>query len=108
MGRLTAVLRFLGFYARTMVTANFDVTRRVLSPPADVIPAIIRVPVQTASRWRVVVFAHIVSLTPGTLTIAIAEDGSAIFVHTIEGSSPEQVRAQLTELESRLLEAIGW
>ena len=49
------------------------------------------------------VLANLISFTPGTLTIAVDEERSDLFVHALHIGRPERVREQVERLERRLL-----
>lgn len=48
--------------------------------------------------------ANLISLTPGTLSLDVDEDGSALFVHVMYLDDEAETLAQLKTLETRLLE----
>ena len=73
-----------------IVKANLDVARRVLAPGRpDISPRIIRVKAQQATDLGRVVFATSITLTPGTISIDVAD--GFILVHALHADSAEGV-----------------
>lgn len=105
--RPLALARLVVYYLATLVRANLQVAWQVIQGPSAIRPVIVRVPVHTDRPWLVVTFANLISLTPGTLTLDVTEDRSALDVHVLRTADPDQVRRQLGRLEDRLLEALG-
>ncbi|MDX1622179.1 MAG: Na+/H+ antiporter subunit E [Nitriliruptorales bacterium] len=106
-GRVLAAFRFAGYYLWNILRASFDVALVILRPDSHPAPGIVRIPTRAERPWKVGAFAQLISLTPGTLTLDVAEDLSELYVHGLHVHSVEEFRAHLAELESRLLEVIG-
>tara|TARA_R110000868_G_scaffold28525_8_gene106916 strand:- start:4943 stop:5395 length:453 start_codon:yes stop_codon:yes gene_type:complete len=64
-----------------IVKANIDVTRRVLGL-AEISPTMVRIQATQKSDLGLVIFANSITLTPGTISIDLEEDGH-ILVHAI-------------------------
>lgn len=64
-----------------IVKANIDVTRRVLGL-AEISPTMVRIKATQKSDLGLVIFANSITLTPGTISIDLEEDGH-ILVHAI-------------------------
>lgn len=105
--RLRAVGPLLAYYGWNFLRANALVAWEVIRPRSRPAPGIVRVRVHADRPWQVALFANLVSLTPGTLTLDVADDLRAIYVHGLHVHSTDEFREQLTELETRLLEVIG-
>lgn len=65
-----------------IVKANIDVARRVLSPSAGVTPTMTEIVATQRTDLGRVVLANSITLTPGTITVDIAEDGRTL-VHSL-------------------------
>lgn len=65
-----------------IVKANIDVTRRVLSPSAGVTPTMTEFVATQRTDLGRVVLANSITLTPGTITVDVAEDGRTL-VHSL-------------------------
>lgn len=79
--RLVAYWSWLG---REIVNANLAVTRLVMKPDMDIEPRLVRVPAEQRSDLGLCVFANSITLTPGTVTVDVEDDG--FLVHALDTS----------------------
>jgi multicomponent Na+:H+ antiporter subunit E len=103
LSRPWRVAWFVVMYLWDLSVANVIVAWEVVTPTHYIRPGIVRVPVQARGDFEITVLANLISFTPGTLTIGVDEDETALFVHALHIVRPEQVRAQVGRLERRLL-----
>lgn len=101
---LMRFIAFLPFFLRELVMANVQVAIEVVSPRNRMSPGIIRVPLHVKSDFQVMMFANLISLTPGTLSLEVEDDRSALFVHGLHVNNPDDFRSKMRALESRLQE----
>lgn len=85
-----------------IVKANIDVTKRVLGL-AEISPTMVRIKATQKSDLGLVLFANSITLTPGTISIDVEEDGH-ILVHAIsregtEGLEGGEMDRRVTEME---------
>lgn len=106
--RAVRTLRFAGFFLRELVAANALVAWEVVTPSNRTSPAVVRVPLRCSSDTEIALFANLISLTPGTLSLETSADRSALYVHGLHVHSPERFRARLARLEDRLLGVTRW
>ncbi len=69
---------------REILNANLAVVKLVMRPEIDVEPRLVRVPAEQRSGLGHAVFANSITLTPGTVTIDVEEDG--FLVHALDTS----------------------
>ncbi|SDQ19530.1 Na+/H+ antiporter subunit E [Actinopolyspora saharensis] len=93
-------------FADQLVRANFEVTRTVVTP-GTVEAAVLALDLETDNPWLITTLANLVSLTPGTLTLDVAEDRGSIYVHVLATRPLEERREDLRRMQRRLLEAVG-
>lgn len=93
------VRRVLGFFVfcavfiRELVLANLVLARAVLFRPLREIRAdFVTVPVAGLSPLEVYLLAQCITLTPGTTTVEVAEDGSELLIHAFDAADPQAVR----------------
>lgn len=93
------------FFLWELLASGVRVARDVLRPRLDLTPAVVAVPLELKHEVAIVLLANMVSLTPGTLSIDLAEDRSCLFVHTMYGEDPDAARRAIKEdFERRILE----
>lgn len=75
---------YWGWLGREIVNANFSVLRLVMKPEIDIEPRLVRVPAEQRSDLGHTVFANSMTLTPGTVTVDVEDDG--FLVHALDAS----------------------
>ena len=73
----------------------------MLSPRARHQPAIVAVPVDAASEWGVALFAYLVSLTPGSTCLHVADDRRTLYVHFLDAPDAAVRAADVKALYER-------
>jgi len=102
-----AALRLLGVFLWEIVKANGQVARIVLDPRVPITPAFIALPLELKDDFTITTLANMITLTPGTLSVDVAEDRSALYVHCLSTDDVEAVRAQIKrDFERPLAESI--
>ncbi len=79
--RLPAYLRYWNWLGGEIVKANVAVTRIVMRSDLDVTPRVVRVRGRARTPMGRAVFANSVTLTPGTVTVAV--EGDDMVVHAL-------------------------
>ncbi len=69
-----------------LTKANIDVAKRALSPKLNVNPGIVKVETDLKSEYAQSMLANSITLTPGTITMDIAEEGEKTYyyIHWID------------------------
>lgn len=101
--RIGRGLWFLAYYLWELVVANAVIAWEVMTPRHYMRPGIIRVPIRSRSDLEVTLLANLISFTPGTLSLEVADDRSALYVHALHLVSPQHLRTRLWRMEDRLL-----
>lgn len=85
------VFVFLG----ELIKANIDVARRCFGGCTNVNPGIVKVPVDLEGDYARAMLANSITLTPGTITLDIAEqDGKSwYYIHWIDVSETDREKA---------------
>lgn len=84
----SALLVYWPWLLWEIVKANIDVTKRVLFPSVGISPTMVRIKASQKTDLGRVIFANSITLTPGTITIDIDEDGYFL-VHAIAKEGTE-------------------
>jgi multicomponent Na+:H+ antiporter subunit E len=94
---ITAVLYILGPFFLEMAKANVDVAYRVIT--GRIRPGIVRVKSGMKTDMGTLMLANSITLTPGTLTVAIDEESNDLFVHMINVPAGTESRDSLEARE---------
>ena len=105
-GKAPQILRYFAVLIIEILKANIMVAKIVLKPKLDLKPGIIAVPLRTKTDVGITAIANTITLTPGTLTVDISDDGTVAYVHAIDATDPQDIRDSIRDdLESYVLEA---
>jgi multicomponent Na+:H+ antiporter subunit E len=106
--RTIAALSLGGAFVVDLVASSLAVARIVLAPRRLNRPAIVAVPVDAQTRWGVALFAYLVSLTPGSTCLHVANDLSVLYVHFLDAPDTVERAAETKELyERRIMQMEG-
>lgn len=101
------LLAFAAYYAGVLVRANITVASEVVTPGSRVAPGVVMVPLRSRGWLEIASISNLISLTPGTLTVGVQADPPVLVVHGMHAADRERFRAELQDLEHRMLVAMG-
>lgn len=104
--RVWGAFRFGVYFIYILTKANLGVAKEILTPGFSMSPRIIRYPVKGLSEVEVTTLANAITLTPGTLSADITEDGQMLYIHCMYAESREAAVAELDELKVWLLREV--
>ena len=95
------------FFLYELFVSSLKVAWDVLTPVSLSKPAIIAVPIDTATDAELTVLANLVSLTPGSLSVDISDDHSHLLVHAMFVEDPDVFIQEIKRgMEQRVLGAM--
>lgn len=71
-------------FTKELIVANYQVVKLVLSPRLPIHPGFISIPLEARTDFEITSFANSITLTPGTISVHIPDDHSAIVIHAID------------------------
>ncbi|MBE0478893.1 Na+/H+ antiporter subunit E [Candidatus Aerophobetes bacterium] len=80
--RFLYLLLYIPIFIFYCIVANLDVAYRVLHPKLPIEPGIVKVKTELSTLTGRVALANSITLTPGTLTVELTDDGY-LYVHWI-------------------------
>jgi multicomponent Na+:H+ antiporter subunit E len=84
------VLRLLAIYAYELTIASIQLAREILSRSPGIQGGFFRFDASALSPTKTVLLSNLVSLTPGTLTVDIDDDGDILYIHTVYANELEK------------------
>lgn len=93
------------YYVWQIVVANVVVGRDIVTPGSRMSAGFIEVPLRCRTRFEIMMMANFITLTPGTVTVAVHEDARTLWVHSLYITSPDELRADIRAMEEHLLRA---
>lgn len=99
----------LVWFSWKLLQANVIVAIEVLRPPSRsrIRTGIVAVDLPGATPATAATVANLITLTPGTLTLEIDPATPTLYVHVLTVTDPDEVRADVREIERRVVAAFG-
>lgn len=105
--RVRRIFSFSLFFLKELVMSSLWVTVQVLSPTIKMTPAVVSVPLDIQSDAGITLLGNLITLTPGTLTLEVAEDRSQIFIHAMHVDDVAAFRQEIKQgFERRIIEVL--
>ena len=101
--RVATAFSLFGVFLYDLVASSLVVARIVLSPRHVHQPAIVAVPVDVRTDWGIALFAYLVSLTPGSTCLHVADDRRFLYVHFLDAPDETARAAEIKDLYERLI-----
>ncbi len=97
--KVILVIKFIIFYFKELLLSNFRVAFDVLKPELQVSPGIIAVPLAIDKDTEITLLAHLISLTPGSLSLDVSSDKTILYVHVmhIDPDNVDKIRMEIKE-----------
>ena len=86
--RMFWLLLYVPVFFYYMLIANFDVVYRALHPKMPIKPGIVKIKTKLKTDSGITALANSITLTPGTLTVDLTDDGF-LYVHWINVKSDD-------------------
>lgn len=107
LGRAGKVLSLIALFLYELMVSAINVALIVLRPDlkSALKPAIVAVPLTVKSDAEITLLANMITLTPGTLSVDVAEDRSVLYVHALTMESDTALIAGIANgFEARIKE----
>ena len=105
-----ALAKLLGIFFFEMLLASVQVAWIAIRPAKPPRSAVLCVDLATRSELLLTITAELISLVPGTLLIELDSPTGHVWLHLLDGSTPEKIeraRANALAQERRVIEALG-
>ena len=90
--RIFWLLVYIPVFFYYVIMANFDVVYRALHPKMPIHPGIVKIKTDLKTESGITALANSITLTPGTLTVDLTNDGF-LYIHWINVKSTETEEA---------------
>ncbi|KGX83891.1 Na+/H+ antiporter subunit E [Pontibacillus marinus] len=105
MKRIGNIIYLILLFIKELLLSNISIVKWVYKPKLDMEPGIFAVPIDLKSNWEITLLANLITLTPGTLSIAISNDYSYIYVHAMDiGDVEEEINSIKESFERAIKE----
>jgi multicomponent Na+:H+ antiporter subunit E len=106
ISRLWSFIRFAGYFLYILVKANLDVAWEIITPGYHMKPRMIRYDVTGLTSIQVTTLANAITLTPGTLSADINDEGNMLYIHAMYADKKSDATKDLDELRDKLLKHV--
>lgn len=106
LGRLWSFVRFACYFLYILVKANLDVAWEIITPGYSMKPRMIRYDVTGLTPIQVTTLANAITLTPGTLSADINDEGDTLYIHAMYAEKKNDATKDLDELRDKLLKLV--
>jgi multicomponent Na+:H+ antiporter subunit E len=103
MMRAFRISRLVLVFLKEFALSVFRVTALVLSPRMRFTPCAFRFPLTVTSDFQITLLANLITLTPGTLTVDVTDDRTALIVHAIDCPDPDAACREIADGFERLI-----
>lgn len=105
--KIPVTIKFILYFIKELVMANLKVAFDIITPKDYMMPGIIAVPLDVKTDIEITLFANLLTLTPGTLSLDVSADKKILYVHALYVNDADSFRKELKEgLEKRLIEVL--
>lgn len=95
IGSLRPVPKMLCVVARDIVMSNLKVARQVLGPESRIRPGFIWIPLEIGNIHGITALTSMITLTPGTVSVALSDDRRYLLVHVLHLDDPDTLVAEI-------------
>jgi multicomponent Na+:H+ antiporter subunit E len=99
-------IKLIVLFLYELVVSSVQVVWDVLTPEHKARPGIISVPLKVRREMDVLLVTNLITLTPGTLSLDVTDDGETLYIHAMFADDPDAIRRSITEgMERWVIEA---
>ena len=102
-GMIWRLIRFSGYFVVILFKANIQVAVDVVTPPHYMKPRIVVYDVSDLTLVQTVTLSNAISLTPGTLSADISDDGGKLYIHCMYAADRDAAVAAIDDLKHHLM-----
>ncbi|MUV39557.1 Na(+)/H(+) antiporter subunit [Lentibacillus sp. JNUCC-1] len=84
MRRVGKVIKLLLLFVKELLLSNIEIVKLVYKRNPEFEPGIFKLPLDLTSNWEITLLANLITLTPGTLSVAVSDDNSHIYIHAMD------------------------
>lgn len=101
--KIWPAIKLLALFNKELILSSFAVLRHIVSPRVDMKPGIVAMETELTSKWEVTLLSSLICLTPGTLTLDIAQDGKTLYIHAMDIEDAEMLVSQMKQTFERAI-----
>jgi multicomponent Na+:H+ antiporter subunit E len=95
--------RLFFYFYYELFMSSFQVAAAVLAPRPKCTPGIVIMPLDVKGDFEILLVTNLISLTPGTLSLDVMPDRSAVLIHAMFADDPDEVVRSLKNGMERMV-----
>lgn len=100
-------LSLIALFLKELLLSGLRVAWLVLQPKLRLRPGIIAYPLALTTDLQITLFANMITLTPGTLSVDVSADRKTLFIHAIDIDDKEKLIGSIAAgFETKVLEVL--
>lgn len=88
--RLFAAIILIVAFLYEVVRSGIRVSYLLLHPRLPVSPGLVAVPLEVTSDEAITMFAGMITMAPGSISVELSDDRSTLYVHALEADDPHK------------------
>ena len=101
--RFFKTIQLILLFIKELISANWDIIKLVYKPKLDIEPGIFAYPTELKSNLEITLLANLITLTPGTLTVAVSDESTHLYIHAMD---IEDIDKSIAEIKNTFEKAI--
>ncbi|MBC5638765.1 MULTISPECIES: Na+/H+ antiporter subunit E [Ornithinibacillus] len=103
--RVVKIVKLLLLFVKELFLSNLGILKLVYTPKPEIEPGIFALPLEVKSNWEITILAHLISLTPGTLSVAVSDENDILYIHAMDIDEVDKSVKEIKEsFEKAILE----
>lgn len=94
---------FLVIYVREIIFSTLRIARLALTPKLELSPCFVEVPLHLQGEFPRFLFACLISMTPGSLSVGLDAERGVLHVHLLDAPDPGEAIRELKEVFEQTL-----
>ncbi|AFJ02271.1 Na(+) H(+) antiporter subunit E [Methylophaga frappieri] len=100
------LIQYIAVVLWEILAANVIVAKLILRSADKLQPGFVRYPLQLRSPVGISLLANTISLTPGTVSCDLSEDGQFLLIHALHMTDPDKTIAEIKQKFEQPLQEI--
>ncbi|WP_164668537.1 Na+/H+ antiporter subunit E [Virgibacillus doumboii] len=84
LDRVYKIIKLILLFIKELISSNIDIVKLVYKRKPEFEPGIFAMPTELKSNWEITLLANLITLTPGTLSVAVSHDNTHIYIHAMD------------------------
>lgn len=106
MKKIFCIIKLIFFYSRDLFHSNIKLAIEALRAKPAVSPNMIKLPVTFSHDYELLLLAHLITITPGTLSVDYMEDEAVLLIHIMFSDETDDFYNSMTKTYIPLIKGI--